>query len=475
MTGQIRIILIVFCFLGILASDSFAIASQDGPKIGDVPPPLTLTKTLQGSPAVELSWNNLKGKVVVLEFWATWCGPCVQSIPHLNDLAEQFKNKPVVFISVTSENEEVVRLFLKNHPMKTFVGLDDYQVLNKAFRVQGIPHVVIVDANGHIAAITHPADVKPENLDEVLAGKKSSLPEPAVYTIDKFSDEAVPNQAPALFELSVREHKMPPKIQGPICMWSTDTNRRDINGKIATIESAINYVFNKTSSRTFIKCKVPEGYYDFALRAPSGHSNELQNEFIAVLRTTFGIEVKQFTKEMDVYVLTQINTNAPGLKRVETPGGGGGGMRGGFRSTCTKMKGVADDLEAALGKPVFDETGLEGFFAVDMKWKLSEGEQLRMATDQKVWKAIEADPNGDWISTLPKELREGKALENDQRLKTELAKPEAQQFRPDPDAVIAAARERLGLNLTLVQRPVQILEVSEVHHITDTTFHSQVP
>jgi thiol-disulfide isomerase/thioredoxin len=89
---------------------------------------------------------------VVLEFLATWCGPCIQAIPHLNDLAEQFKNKPVVFISVTSENEYVVRILLNNHPMKTWVGLDDYEVLNKAFHVQGIPHAVIVDVNGRIRA-----------------------------------------------------------------------------------------------------------------------------------------------------------------------------------------------------------------------------------------------------------------------------------------------------------------------------------
>lgn len=100
-----------------------------------------------------------------------------------------------------------------------------------------------------------------------------------------------------------------------------------------------------------------------------------------------------------------------------------------------------------------------------------------MTTDRKVWQAIEANPNGDWISTLPKELREGKALENDQRLKTELAKPKAQQFRPDSDAVIAAARERLGLDLILVQRPVEILEVSEAskHQNTDTALRSQAP
>jgi uncharacterized protein (TIGR03435 family) len=460
MRWQIIIIFIVFCLLGNFVDDSFAIAYKDGPKIGDVPPPLTLTKTIQGAPATDIGWDKLKGKVVVLEFWATWCGPCVKAIPHLNDLAEQFKNKPVVFISVTSENEDVVRFFLKNHPMKTWVGLDDYEVLNKAFYVQGIPHAVIVDADGRIAAIAYPGDIKPENLEEVLAGKKCSLPEPEVYTVDKRSAEVVPNQAPALFEISIREHKMPQNISGPICMWSTDTNGCDFDGKIATVESALDAVFDKTSSRTFIKCKLPDGYYDFELRAPSGHLNELQNAFIAALRATFGIEVKQFTKEMDVYVLTKINTNTPGLSKVEKSGGGGG-TRGGFRLNGSPMKVIVYYLEGALRKPVLDETGLKGVFYVDMKWKLSEAEQLEMTTDRRVWKAIEANPNGDWISALPAELREGQALENDKRLKIELAKPDSEQFRPDPDAVIAAARERLGLQLTLVQRPVEILEVSK--------------
>ena len=397
---------------------------------------------------------------MVLEFWATWCGPCVANIPHLNDLAEQFKDQPVVFISVTSENEDLIRFFLKNHPMKAWVGLDDYEVLNKAFRVVGIPHVVIVDANGHIAAIAHPASIKPENLAEVLAGKKCSLPEPEVYTADKHPAETVSNQAPALFEISIREHKMPQRIRGPICMWSSDTNGCDINGRIATIESALNFVFGKTSSRTSINCKLPDGYYDFELRTPLGHSNELQNEFIAALRTTFGLKVRQITKRMDGYVLTRINTNAPGFRQINKPGGGGQ-TGGGFRLNGSDMKGIARYLELALRKPVFDETGLKGLFAADMQWKLSEAEQLEAGMDSRVWKAIKANPKGDWIGALPAELREGKALENDKRLKIELAKPDSEQFLPDPDAVIAAARERLGLQLTPARRRVEILEVSD--------------
>jgi uncharacterized protein (TIGR03435 family) len=369
-----------------------------------------LTKPIEGPPTNDLTWEKLRGKVVVVEFWATWCGPCIKAIPHLNDLVEQFKDKPVVFISVTSENEEVVRLFLKNHPIKAAVMLDDFEVLNKAFHVVGIPHAFIVDTAGRIAAIANPQRIEAKNLEEVLAGKKCSLPEPEIYTVSKDSDEVVPNQAPALFEISIREHKMPANIQGPICMWSHDTNNGVFEGKIATVESALHSVFDEASSRIFIQCKLPDGYYDFELRAPLGHANELQNQFIGALRATFGIEVKQTTKVMEVYVMTQISTNAPGLREVEKPGGGGG-MNGGFRLHGSPMKGVAGFLEEALRKPVFDETGLKGLFDVDMKWKLSEAEKRK-------------------------------------------------EFKPDPEAVITAARERLGLQLTPEQRSVNVLEVS---------------
>ncbi len=454
-----RIVAFAFWLLEISAGNSFGIADQGGPKIGDVPPPLALPKTIQGFPATDTSWVKLKGKVVVLEFWATWCSPCVATIPHLNDLADQFKDKSVVFISVTSENEGVVQGFLKNHPMKATVGLDDYEVLNKAFHVVGIPHAVIVDAGGRIAAISHPADIKHENLEEVLAGKKCSLPEPAVYTVDKSSGTVASNQAPAIFEISIRDHKIPPKFRGPIGMLHRDPNGCEFSGKIATLETVLNCFFDKSSSRTIIKCQLPDGYYDFELRAPSGHSNELRSQFIAALRTTFGLDVRQFAEEMDAYVLTQIETNAPGLRPAEKSGGGGYGQ-GGFNGKGSTMARIAHDLESAMRKPVFDESGLKGRFDVDMKWKLSEAEQLQAETDTRVWQAIEDNPNGDWISALPVQLREGKALENDKRLKAELAKPDSEQFQPDPDAVIAAARERLGLGLTPVRRSVEVLEVS---------------
>lgn len=102
-TNRLLLIIAGVVSLWLLPAASFAIADQGGPKIGDAPPALKLSGSVQGPPSTEISWPHLKGKVVVLEFWATWCGPCVKTIPHLNSLVEEFKDKPDAVIAAAKE------------------------------------------------------------------------------------------------------------------------------------------------------------------------------------------------------------------------------------------------------------------------------------------------------------------------------------------------------------------------------------
>ncbi len=81
--------------------------------------------------------------------------------------------------------------------------------------------------------------------------------------------------------------------------------------------------------------------------------------------------------------------------------------------------------------------------------KLSDAEQLLALTDNIIWQAIDANPTGDWISALPEELRTGKSLENAKRLQVELAKPESEQFRPDPDAVRCCYSRTNGITINV--------------------------
>ena len=133
-------------------------------------PPLDLEVSLTGPPLEQLSGQALQGRVVVIEFWATWCAPCVQAIPHWNELVEALVDEPIVFLSVSDEDDERVRRFLEKRPIRGAVVLDTDRDMFEAYGVTAIPHTVLVDAEGRVRAVTQPSDVQVEHLQSLLAG-----------------------------------------------------------------------------------------------------------------------------------------------------------------------------------------------------------------------------------------------------------------------------------------------------------------
>ena len=68
---------------------------------------------------------NLSGKTIIVEFWATWCGPCRRIIPHMNEMQTKYGSDDVVFLSISKEPPAKVKNFLKNTEMKTTVAIDN--------------------------------------------------------------------------------------------------------------------------------------------------------------------------------------------------------------------------------------------------------------------------------------------------------------------------------------------------------------
>lgn len=143
---------------------------------GKAPPALTLESLGQAPENAVATWDALKGKVVVLEFWATWCGPCVKAFPHLNELADHYKDKPVVFIAITDEPTTKVEPFLKKRPLKTWIGYDTDQSMFQSYGIEYIPRTFVVAPDGTVAHVTQPDKVTTELLDKLVAKATTATP-----------------------------------------------------------------------------------------------------------------------------------------------------------------------------------------------------------------------------------------------------------------------------------------------------------
>ncbi len=142
--------------------------------VGNTAPELDFTWTSSGETLRTL--DDLRGKVVVLDFWATWCGPCIGSFPQVRELTEHYAGYPVEIVGVTSlqgatffeagkedaetpaAEHEAMRRFMEEKDISWTVAFTEQEVFNPEYGVRGIPHVVIIDPDGKIVhRALHPA------------------------------------------------------------------------------------------------------------------------------------------------------------------------------------------------------------------------------------------------------------------------------------------------------------------------------
>jgi thiol-disulfide isomerase/thioredoxin len=115
------------------------------------------------------SQPSTAGKFVLIDFWATWCGPCRQSIPHINQLHRKFSDRMVV-IGLSNETPGEVRA-MKSPKMEYFSAVDTQARTARAFNVQSIPYVALIDPNGIVRWQGHPGSGLTEKTVEDLLKK----------------------------------------------------------------------------------------------------------------------------------------------------------------------------------------------------------------------------------------------------------------------------------------------------------------
>ena len=111
---------------------------------------------LNSSLGKPVSLSDLKGQVVLINFWASWCGPCRQEMPILNQLFQSYQAAGFTLIGVNVEpNAADAQKFLKATPVSFPILFDPTSAVSMLYQVSGMPSTVIVDRNGKIRYVHH--------------------------------------------------------------------------------------------------------------------------------------------------------------------------------------------------------------------------------------------------------------------------------------------------------------------------------
>ncbi len=147
---------------------------QPHPLLGQPAPPFTTTD-VDGKP-IDLK-QSLGKNVVLLDFWATWCGPCVQAMPQVEEVAKKFKEKGLVFYAVNvGEDPAVIKAFLAEAKLDPTVAMDPKNEISEQYKVEGIPQTLLIGKDGkvqvvHVGYSGQLSKMLTKEIEALLAGK----------------------------------------------------------------------------------------------------------------------------------------------------------------------------------------------------------------------------------------------------------------------------------------------------------------
>jgi len=274
--------------------------------------------------------TETEGKIVIIEFWETWCGPCIEGMHHLKELKNKFPEK-LKIICVSSDNFARTTKFIDNNSFPFDFIYDKEKHLSERFPHTGIPHSVFIDMNGDIQSETYPGLLTESIIKKIIIGESVKVPEKKNFTaasLEKsFSENKIKNTLIS-FELlphhlgdrNYTESGKRPNERTIISGYSGNVSKDTIE-IIESYKSAGNnilqlymrayddftenrFIFNEDLN--YIKSQTPNNLYRVKFEA-SNMLGDYNTLFLRQLNSAFGFKSSIIEKEVDYYELVNIS------------------------------------------------------------------------------------------------------------------------------------------------------------------------
>jgi len=350
---------------------SAVLAADEAPKleVGKPAPNFKVTP-IGGDRKEPLTLADFKGQTLILEFWATWCGPCYAARLQLIRLHEDFAGQGVRILAITSESIEDVQKYLRKHPVPYLIGTDLSADVQSAYRVGGIPHAALIDKEGKLRY--YGSMLTKRSLDKFL---KEGIA-PRVY-----APTSQPSTPPAntILRLEISQPREKPRGAENFGRSSArDSVGFETPG--ARIETILAHILEVTRLRIIKDDSVPDVYWkvDFAYAPADGRKPDLQILVDSLCREA-GVRIEEVEVERDIWVARHTG-------KVPPEGIGFVTDYDADAKTATYLGVPVSHIfrshEVAAGAPIIDETRLDGDYRIELPYPALDFAATRKAFEK---------------------------------------------------------------------------------------------
>lgn len=325
--------------------------------------------------------EQTEGRVTIIEFWETWCGPCIQAMHHLKKVKEKFPDKFEVVCVSCDDLEKTISFIEKNDFPFTFIFDKEKYLKEQVFPHSGIPHSILVDKTGKIQAGTLPGFITEEVINNLVNDRQIDIPQKSLFNPESLSDEKSEN---SLINFELRSYQLGDR--GYIQTANKSRSKRILTdyegGYKDTIENITEYTvagrnilelyqiayentpltrFLYDEKLNYINSYLPDKRYTMIFSSSDllgNHHSILINQ----LNSIFGLKTNIREKEVEVLILDSINTDTGYIKESHD------NTNAGISSTISHL--LTYTVNASYINPNVIIKQLENFFKIPVETEI---------------------------------------------------------------------------------------------------------